>query len=93
TGYKVVEQRGDFAIVEAFPLTGRTNQIRIHFKQIGHPVVGETKFAFRRDFDLRAKRLCLHAQAIDFVHPVTGKPVHAEAGMPQDMKKFLDYNR
>ena len=90
TGYKVIEQRSNFAIVEAHPLTGRTNQIRIHFKQIGHPVVGESKFVFRRDYQLRAKRLCLHARSIEFTHPGTHKLMHIEADLPQDLKRFLD---
>src|SRR3989338_4108747 len=71
TGYKVIEKRKDFAIVEINPVTGRTNQIRIHFKSIGHPVLGERKFAFRKDFTIKAKRLCLHAQDLKFLHPVT----------------------
>ncbi len=90
TGYKVIEQRNNFAIVEVNPLTGRTNQIRIHFKQIGHPVVGESKFVFRRDYQLRAKRLCLHARSVEFIHPVTGKTMRIEADLPQDLKKFLE---
>jgi RluA family pseudouridine synthase len=92
TGYKVLERRKDFNIVQVEPLTGRKNQIRIHFKGIGHPLVGETKFAFRRDFPLRAKRLCLHAQTLEFRHPVTGENIHIEAGLPSDLKTFLDKN-
>src|SRR4030042_2432042 len=75
TKYRVIEYRKEFSIVEIMPLTGRTNQIRLHFKYIGHPLVGETKYAFRRDFKLKAKRVCLHAKTIDFIHPVTKKPV------------------
>jgi len=90
TGYKVIEQRSNFAIVEVNPLTGRTNQIRIHFKQIGYPLVGESKFVFRRDYQLRSKRLCLHARSVEFMHPLTGKKIHIDTGLPQDLKKFLD---
>ena len=90
TEYKVMKRRKDFTIVEAMPLTGRRNQIRIHFKSIGHPILGETKFAFRRDFDIRAKRLCLHAQAIEFTHPITVKVIRVETPLPDDLKKFLE---
>lgn len=90
TKYKVVQRRKHFTVVEVMPLTGRTNQIRIHFKQIDHPIVGETKFAFRRDFKLRAKRLCLHAKALDFCHPVTKKYIHLFSDMAKDLKEFLD---
>ncbi|MCX5706887.1 MAG: RluA family pseudouridine synthase [Candidatus Omnitrophica bacterium] len=93
TRYKIIEKRKDFAIVEVSPLTGRTNQIRIHFKQIGHPVLGETKFAFRRDFKIKAKRLCLHAWKLEFKHPVTGQWLNLTSDLPQDLKAFLDKNK
>ena len=89
TSYKVIEKRKEFAIVEAAPLTGRTNQIRIHFESIGHPIMGETKYAFRRDFSVKAKRLCLHAEVLDFVHPVTGEHLKLKAALPQDLNNFL----
>jgi len=90
TKYKVIQTRKDFTVVEIMPLTGRTNQIRIHFKEIGHPVVGETKYAFRRDFKLRAKRLCLHAKRLEFTHPITKKYIRIEADLPLDLKEFLN---
>lgn len=89
TKYKVIEKRKDFAIVEVNPLTGRTNQIRIHFRRIGYPILGETKYAFRRDFKIKAKRLCLHAKELRFTHPVTGEPVDLKSELPQDMANFL----
>jgi 23S rRNA pseudouridine1911/1915/1917 synthase len=92
TEYRVIERRKDFSVVEAIPLTGRTNQIRIHFKRIGHPVLGETKFAFRRDFTVKAKRLCLHARRVEFVHPVTGKHIVIENEMEKDLQDFLRRN-
>ena len=48
------------------PITGRTNQIRIHFAKIGHPLVGEDKYAFRRDFALRFRRTALHALRLEW---------------------------
>lgn len=90
TAYRVRGKRKDFSIVEAMPFTGRTNQLRIHFKQIGHPILGETKYAFRRDFKIKAKRLCLHAQELGFVHPVTRKHIDLVADFPLDLKEFLD---
>lgn len=90
THYKVIEKRRDFAIVEVKPLTGRTNQIRIHFKSIGHPVLGETKYAFRRDFKIKAKRLSLHAAKLEFKHPVNKSALRLGADLPQDLKDFLN---
>lgn len=92
TGYKVVEKRKDFAILEVNPVTGRTNQIRIHLKKIGHPVLGETKYAFRRDFKIKAARLCLHALRLDFSHPLTKEHLHLEAKLPYYLSLFLEKN-
>lgn len=92
TLYKVVAKKKDFAIVKVNPLTGRTNQIRIHFKQIGHPVLGETKYAFRRDFKIKAKRLMLHAESLEFKHPVTGKQLVLKCNLPEYFTDFLNKN-
>jgi 23S rRNA pseudouridine1911/1915/1917 synthase len=89
TSYRVIGKRKDFSIVEAMPITGRTNQIRIHFKNIGHPLVGETRFAFRRDFSLKAKRLCLHAKSLEFIHPVTHKNIMIDSEIAKELKDFL----
>ncbi|MCM8780254.1 MAG: RNA pseudouridine synthase [Candidatus Omnitrophica bacterium] len=89
TRYRVLERKKDFSVVEVFPLTGRKNQIRIHFKSIGHPIVGEDRFSFRKDFVLRSKRLCLHAKSLEFIHPITHKAVRLEADLPRDLKEFL----
>ncbi|MCX5700566.1 MAG: RluA family pseudouridine synthase [Candidatus Omnitrophica bacterium] len=93
TRYKVIAKMNDFAIVKVNPLTGRTNQIRIHFKQIGHPVLGESKFAFRRDSIVKAKRLCLHAERLEFVHPLTGKQLYLESPLPKDLEEFLNKHK
>jgi 23S rRNA pseudouridine1911/1915/1917 synthase len=89
TKYRVIEKRKDFSVVEVMPVTGRTNQIRIHFKRIGHPVLGDTKFAFRRDFIVKAKRLCLHAWRVEFRHPITGKHIAIENEIESDLRDFL----
>jgi 23S rRNA pseudouridine1911/1915/1917 synthase len=90
TRYHVTRSGIDFSVVKAFPETGRKNQIRIHFKAAGHPVVGESKFAFRKDFRLRAKRAMLHAESLEFDHPVTKKHVKVFAELPMDMRRFLE---
>jgi 23S rRNA pseudouridine1911/1915/1917 synthase len=89
TKYRVIQRRKNFTIVEVVPFTGRTNQIRIHFKHIGHPVVGETKFAFRRDFALKAKRLCLYASSLEFTHPITKEVIFLSTEIPLDLEEFL----
>ena len=89
TKYKIMQKRKDFTIVEAQPLTGRTNQIRIHFKNIGHPLVGEAKFAFRKDYSLKAKRVCLHAKSLEFTHPITKKTLSVDSQLAADLEEFL----
>lgn len=90
TRFEVLQRRRDFSVVKLSPETGRTNQIRIHFKLIGHPLVGESKFAFRRDFALRFKRVCLHAAHLEFIHPWTKEVVKIDSPLARDMEKFLE---
>lgn len=89
TEYRVIEKRKNFSVVEVVPLTGRKNQIRIHFKHIGHPLVGESRFAFRKDYLLKAKRVCLHAKSLEFIHPITKKFVNVISELPGDLEEFL----
>lgn len=89
TRWKMLERFKDFSVIEVNPLTGRKNQIRLHFRQIRHPIIGEDRFAFRKDFKIKAKRLCLHAKGLDFEHPVTRKPIHLEIDLPEYLKRFL----
>ncbi len=89
TDYRVIERRRGYTVLEAEPITGRTNQIRIHFKNIGHPLVGEDVYAFRKDFDLRFRRVALHARYIRFTHPITKKKMEFELALPEDMENFL----
>jgi 23S rRNA pseudouridine1911/1915/1917 synthase len=92
TVYRVLEQKNtggaSFALVEVKPETGRRNQIRLHFKAAGHPLVGETRFARRRDFPLKVKRLMLHAARLEFQDPWTGEARNFEAPLPADMRDF-----
>jgi len=88
--YIVIEKKKDFSIIEVMPFTGRKNQIRIHLKSIGHPLVGEDKFAFRKDFKLRHKRPCLHARSLEFPHPLTGKTIRVESPLAADLQAFLE---
>ncbi len=90
TKYKVIQEKSNYSVVEVIPVTGRTNQIRIHFKDIQHPLVGEDKFVFRKDFVLRFKRVCLEAKELQFRHPVTGKDLKISIDLAKDLKDFLE---
>jgi 23S rRNA pseudouridine1911/1915/1917 synthase len=89
TRYQVREERRDFSVVEVEPITGRTNQIRLHFKQLHHPILGERKFAFARDFSLKFKRLALHAEKISFLHPFSKEKISLYSPLPEEMENFL----
>jgi 23S rRNA pseudouridine1911/1915/1917 synthase len=70
--------------------TGRTNQIRIHLAEAGHPLVGETRYL--RDFPGRpipAPRLMLHAAELGFVHPATGEELRFGLPLPADMEAVI----
>lgn len=90
TKYAVLEQKYNFTVVEIEPFTGRTNQVRIHFKAIGHPLVGERKFAYAKDYELKFRRAALHAAKIEFTHPLTNKSLSFSAPLALDMKKLLE---
>ena len=89
TNYKVLERRKGFTILDVEPITGKTNQIRIHLKGIGHPIVGESVYAFRKDFAIKFKRVALHAKKVEFTHPVTKERLSFESPLPEDMENFL----
>jgi 23S rRNA pseudouridine1911/1915/1917 synthase len=89
TKYKLVQRRKGYSIIEAKPVTGRTNQIRIHFKMIGHPLLGERKFAFGKDFKIKFRRVALHSSEIKFRHPVSGEFLHFSSRLPDDMNRLV----
>ena len=66
TIYKAIKETRDFSALEIDLVTGRKNQIRVHFAEMGHPVVGDVKYGRRGDGH---KRMALHARSISFLHP------------------------
>ena len=92
TCYKVLERRNQYSIVEVQPVTGRTNQIRIHFSQAGNPLVGDRKYAFARDYPLKFRRTALHAASLKWRHPVSHKEILVESELPKDMIQFTSIN-
>ncbi|MCX5685875.1 MAG: RNA pseudouridine synthase [Candidatus Omnitrophica bacterium] len=89
TKFRVLERKRDFSVLEVEPLTGRTNQIRIHLARIGHPILGESVYAFRKDFKLRFRRTALHASRLEFIHPVTKKLLKLDSVLPTDMEGLI----
>lgn len=87
TDYRVL-QEGPLSLVELTPHTGRTHQLRVHMASLGCPLVGDWLYG-REDPGLIA-RPALHAEFLEFVHPVTGRTVSLTAGLPADMRKLLE---
>lgn len=92
TRYKTLEQLPAATIVEIELVTGRHNQIRIHFAHAGFPLVGERKYARGSESPIRApsRRIALHAWRLSFTHPHTGVRVQVEAPLPQDLIQLVD---
>jgi 23S rRNA pseudouridine1911/1915/1917 synthase len=98
-------RHGEFALVECHPRTGRQHQIRLHLEHAGHPILGDKLYGMREEdalafFEretLSAERWAalihprhaLHAAALTFEHPVTGKPISVESELPRDLSDFL----
>lgn len=83
TVFRVIARGSEASYVEAFPKTGRTHQIRVHFAAIQKPIVADVLYAPSRKAILGFKRLALHAYSISFEHPEGGE-VSFEAPLPQD---------
>ncbi len=92
TRYKVLTVRRQYSVVEVNPITGRTNQIRIHFSQIGHPLLGERKYAFGKDSPLKFRRTALHALSLKWRHPIYKKEIQIQSPLPEDMERFRSQN-
>jgi len=89
---RVAEKNEIVSLVEVYPETGRTHQIRVHFKYIGHPLLGDYLYAGRvqsRDDRKEIPRVMLHAWKISFAHPKTGLPLAYEAPIPDDMRRII----
>ena len=79
THYRVDMTTDDISLVELRLETGRKNQIRVHMADIGHPVLGDTKYGNGRD---PLHRLCLHAYRLFLYHPMTGVRMEFETPYP-----------
>lgn len=72
THWSVLERRPGFTRVLLEPVTGRSHQLRVHMQALGHPIAGDSLYAGDNDISA-APRLCLHAETLEFTHPVTGE--------------------
>lgn len=86
THYSVIKNNNSYSLVQVFIDTGRRNQIRVHLSERGYPIVGDKKYKCKTN---PVKRLCLHANILEFIHPLTKKLIHIESELPIDMKKIV----
>ncbi len=84
THWEVLGRKGDTALIEFKIETGRTHQIRIHAQALGAPIIGDKEYGDKATKH-RAKRLLLHAVALAFPHPRTGKRMEFSAEVPADI--------
>ena len=73
----------NLSLVELRLETGRTHQIRVHLKHLGHPIIGD--FLYYPDYTY-CQRQALHSASLDFIHPVTKKEMHFASPLPEDLK-------
>jgi 23S rRNA pseudouridine1911/1915/1917 synthase len=105
THYRVLERLGYVTFVECVLETGRTHQIRVHMKHIGHVLFNDaryggheilkgTNFSKYKQFVNNCFEICprqaLHAKTLGFVHPRTGKEMSFDSSLPEDMVELLD---
>ena len=85
TNYNVICSNELFTLVKVYIETGRTHQIRVHMKYMGYPILGDMVYG-RKDSE---KRQMLHAYKLEFLHPVTEKPMKFISEIPEDSRKAL----
>ena len=86
TYYRTLRRKGAYSLVELSLATGRKNQIRVHMKDSGHPIAGDHRYGAKTS---PAHRLCLHAQTLRFVHPITRKDMNFTCPMPAAFTKLV----
>jgi len=83
TLYQVLKRFPKSTLMALFPQTGRTHQLRVHMKHLGHPILGDEKYGRKESFP----RLALHAQSIAFSHPITKTYIEFSCPTPQEFFK------
>lgn len=85
TEFRRLTYADGFSLVLLSPQTGRTHQLRVHMKHIGHPLPGD--FLYNPDFS-KIKRQALHSCHLKFTHPINGQPMEFTAPIPEDFRAF-----
>ncbi len=95
TNFRRLQKYKDFTLVEATPKTGRTHQIRVHAAWLGYPIVGDTRYGDQENNKIVKergyKRLFLHAEQLQFIHPVTGNLMHFKAPLAEELQSLINH--
>ncbi len=86
------KKKETFTLLEVFPHTGRTHQIRVHLTHLGHPIVSDILYAGRKNIKADLKfcpRMFLHAERIKFRHPKSAKQLEFSVKLPEELEKVL----
>ena len=86
TRYKCLRATKNYSLMEVELDTGRKNQIRVHMKDIGHPIAGDRKYGAGHS---PINRLALHAQTLRFVHPITHKEMNFSTSIPMRFRSLV----
>ena len=89
TSYEVLSYLQGVTYVAAYPHTGRTHQIRVHFASIGHPIVGDTVYGPRRD-PYQLGRHFLHAHRLRFARPSDDAVLDLTSPLPPELQAVID---
>ncbi len=87
TRYNVISRGETTTVVHFYPITGRTHQLRVHSKAIGHPIVGDTLYSHASPY---IDRQALHAEMLSFIHPFTSEKINIVAPIPNDIKELIN---
>ena len=90
THYKVLKRGEEFSLLEVELETGRKNQIRVHMKELGHPVAGDKKYGSKLN---PLRRTCLHANILAFKHPITSEELSFETPPPHRFLTLFSKSR
>ena len=94
TKFNVVERYHKDTLVNVYPRTGRTHQIRVHMTYLGYPIVGDKTYGENKlKQDNPIDRQALHAYRISFSHPVLNKAMEFIAPLADDIKKLIEVER
>ena len=86
TRYKTLKSRNGYSLMEVSLDTGRKNQIRVHMKDLGHPIAGDRRYCAKSS---PIHRMALHAQTLRFVHPMTRKDMNFSTPVPASFAKMV----